>query len=73
MLLLQRSNMDEPTSQKERPDEQIVSPSEVWDQLSPDIQSRVSGLLAKMAYKYVLAQRGLISEKPDIRRDGGEK
>ena len=55
--------MDEPTPEQERPDERTVTPADVWEQLSPDIQTRVISLLARMAYKYALAQQGLLPEK----------
>jgi hypothetical protein len=60
-----RSDMDEPTPAQEQPEEQTVTPAEVWEQLSPDIQTRVVSLIAKMAYKHVMAQRELISEKSE--------
>jgi hypothetical protein len=49
--------MDHPETERERPEEQIVTPSEVWEQLSPDVQARVCRLLARMAYKYAMSQR----------------
>jgi hypothetical protein len=56
--------MDEPLPQQEQPDEQkqTVTPAEVWEQLSPDLQERIVSLLGRMAYKYALAQCGSISE-----------
>lgn len=48
--------MDEPVPQQGRTEEQTVTPAEVWDQLSPDVQARVVSLLGRMAYKYALAQ-----------------
>lgn len=48
--------MDHPEAEQEHPEEQSIAPSEVWEQLSPDLQARVCKLLARMAYKYALAQ-----------------
>lgn len=56
--------MDEPVSQNEL-EERTVRPEEVWDLLSPDEQAHVVKLLSRMAYKYVLAQRGLLSEEAE--------
>jgi hypothetical protein len=58
--------MDEPAPQQEETQEKTVTPSEVWEQLSPDLQVRVRRLLARMAYEYALAQRASLSEE-----DGG--
>lgn len=60
--------MDEPAPQQEETQEQTVTPSEVWEQLSPDLQARITRLLARMAYKYALAQRASLPEE-----DGGEE
>ena len=35
--------MDEPVERGEEPEEREVSPSEVWEQLSPDLQEREVG------------------------------
>lgn len=59
--------MDEPNSQQEEPGERTVTPAEVWEQLSPDIQARVVSLLSRMAYKYALSQRGLLPEETEVR------
>lgn len=48
--------MDHPEAERERPEEQSIAPSDVWEQLSPDVQARVCKLLARMAYKHALAQ-----------------
>jgi predicted FMN-binding regulatory protein PaiB len=61
--------MDEPNSQQEEPEERTVTPAEVWEQLSPDIQARVCSLFARMAYKYALSQNGLLPEEMEV-RDG---
>jgi hypothetical protein len=58
--------MNEPSAQQEEPEEKTTTPSKVWEQLSPDVQARVVGILSRMAYKYALAQRGSLSEE-----DGG--
>lgn len=58
--------MDHPEAERERPEEQTVTPSEVWEQLSPDIQARVCSLLARMAYKYALAQSGSLPEAAEV-------
>ena len=55
--------MDEPTLEQEETQEQTVTPPEVWEQLSPDLQRRITRLLARMAYKYALAQRRSSPEK----------
>ena len=55
--------MDQPVGRAEEPEEREVSPSEVWEQLSPDLQARIVSLLAKMAYKCALAQHRTSSEK----------
>lgn len=52
--------------QQEDSEERAVKPAEVWEQLSPDIQARVCSLLARMAYKYVLAQRRSLSEEAEV-------
>jgi hypothetical protein len=49
--------MDRPVERGEEPQEREVSPSEVWEQLSPDLQARITNLLARMACKYALSQR----------------
>lgn len=63
--------MDEPISQQEEPDERQETPPQIWEQLCPDIQSRVLSLLAEMAYKYVLAQRRSLPKvlKQDVRTE----
>lgn len=61
--------MDHPETERERPEEQIVTPSEVWEQLSPDIQARVCNLLARMIYKCALAECEALSEETEV---GGE-
>lgn len=53
----------------ERPEERSIAPSEVWEQLSPDVQSRVCSLLARMIYKCALAQYESLSEETEV---GGE-
>jgi hypothetical protein len=58
--------MEEPAPQQEETKGQTVAPSEVWEQLSPDLQRRITRLFARMAYKYALAQRRSSPEK-----DGG--
>jgi hypothetical protein len=58
--------MDQPVEPGEEPEEREVSPSEVWEQLSPDLQARITRLLARMAYKYALSQRESLPEE-----DGG--
>lgn len=59
--------MDYPET--ERPEEQTVTLSEVWEQLSPDVQARVCNLLARMIYKCALAECGSLSEETEV---GGE-
>jgi len=54
--------MDELVLRQDELEERTVTPAEVWNQLSPEIQARVVGLLAEMAYKYVLTQGGLLHE-----------
>ena len=61
--------MDHPDTEKERPEEQSIAPSEVWEQLSPDVQARVCSLLARMAYKYALALRGSRPKKGEERNE----
>ena len=56
--------MDEPVKQDE-PEERTVTPVEVWDQLSPEVQARVISLLVRMAYKYALAQRKASQEETE--------
>jgi hypothetical protein len=69
-MLLERSGMDKPDLQQKRPEERTVTPAEVWEKLSPDVQARVVSLLGKMAYKYVLARCGSllkgVEEKDEI-------
>ena len=55
--------------QQENSEERAVAPAEVWEQLSPDIQARVCSLLARMAYKYALAQRGSRPEEGEERNE----
>jgi len=59
--------MDEPNSQQEEPGERTVTPAEVWEQLSPDVQERACRLLRRMAYKYALKQCGSLSEETGVR------
>jgi hypothetical protein len=59
--------MDEPVSQQEETEERTVTPADVWEQLSPDVQERACSLLRRMAYKYALAQRGSLSEETEVR------
>lgn len=54
--------MDEPISQQDEPEKRTVTPAEVWDQLSPDVRTRVLSLLARMTYKYVLTEYGSLFE-----------
>ena len=61
--------MDQPVEPGEEPEEREVSPSEVWEQLSPDLQARITSLLARMAYKYALTQRMSV---PGEKEAGGE-
>ena len=62
--------MDEPTPTQEQPDERTVTPAEVWEQLSPDVQARVMSLLGRMAYKYMLSSRQQSSKDEDCGNDG---
>jgi len=58
--------MDKPISPQDEPEERTVAPAEVWDQLSPEVQARAISILSRMAYKYVLAQRGSLSEETEV-------
>lgn len=60
--------MEDP-KQQEDSEERAVTPAEVWEQLSPDVQERVCSLFARMAYKYALSQIGLLPEETEV-RDG---
>lgn len=59
--------MDHPETEREWPEEQSIAPSEVWEQLSPDVQARVCSLLRRMAYKYALARSGSLPEQTEVR------
>lgn len=53
--------------QHEDSEERAVTPAEIWEQLSPDVQARVCNLLARMAYKYALAQSGSLPDGTEVR------
>jgi hypothetical protein len=57
--------MDEPARQED-PEEKTVTPAEVWDQLSPDVQERAISLLVRMAYKYALLQRKPVQDETEV-------
>ena len=63
--------MEDP-KQQEDSEERAVTPAEVWEQLSPDIQARVVNLLGRMAYKYVLSRLQQSSQDEDC-GNGSEK
>lgn len=54
---------DEPV--QEESEEPTVTPSEVWEQLSPDVQARIISLLTRMAYKYALTQQKLLQDETE--------
>jgi hypothetical protein len=58
--------MEDP-QQQEDSEERAVTPAEVWEQLSPDVQERVCSLFARMAYKYALAQSESLPEGAEVR------
>jgi len=58
-----------PANSHERAGEGTIEPAEVWEQLSPDVQARVCSLLARMAYKYALAQRGSLSKEDGVENE----
>ena len=64
--------MDNPVSQQEETKEQTVTPSEVWDRLSPEVRERVMSLLGRMAYKYLLSSQRQ-SSKDEDGGSGGEQ
>jgi hypothetical protein len=64
--------MDHPRTQQERAEEKSVTPSEVWEQLSPESQERITCLLGRMAYKYVLSSGQQLSKDEDC-GNGDEK
>ena len=49
--------------QQEDSEERAVAPAEVWERLSPDVQTRVVSLLGKMAFRYALARCASLSER----------
>jgi hypothetical protein len=54
--------MDEPVPQQEQPEVHSATPSEIWGQLSPDLQERVTTLLGRLAYKCALARHAKLSK-----------
>jgi hypothetical protein len=54
--------MDDPDSQQEEPERHVITSSQVWEQLSPDVRTRVLNLLARLAYKWLLAEQESLSE-----------
>jgi hypothetical protein len=58
--------MNEPAEQQDEPNEQTVTPAEVWKGLSPEVQARVVSLFTRMAYKYALAQCGLLADDREV-------
>ena len=59
--------MNDPNSQQEEPKRQIVTSSQVWEQLSPDVRARVLNLLARLAYKCLLAKQEPLSEERGVK------
>lgn len=57
--------MDEPVERGEELEEREVSPSEVWEQLSLDLQAHIASLLARMAYKHAVAQCESVPEETE--------
>lgn len=55
--------MDEPTLEQEQPEEQTITPSEVWEQLDQVTRDRVIEIFARSAYNFVITQRRVAIEE----------